>query len=192
MGQARSSSTQPVRKVVAAAVLAMALVSAQRADAADPAIKKFFGVYRGHTISAWGSGLSKRDLNIEIEPYEDDGFTVKWTTVLQKPGGKVNSKAFSVSFLPSERLGVYASAAKKDRFGQMRALNPFSGDPFVWAAIDGKTLTLRSLHISEGGGYEMQVYSRTLTAAGLTTYFERVRDGNVLKRVTGSLKRVLR
>lgn len=192
MGRARRSRIQPVGMTVAAAVLAIALVSVPNAHATDLAIKKFFGVYKGHTISAWGSGISKRDLNIEIKPYQDDGFTVNWTTVLRKPDGKVRRKDFSVSFLPHKRKGVYAAATKMDRSGQPTPRDPLAGEPYVWAAIDGKKLTLRSLHISEAGGYEMQVFNRTLTPGGLKTYFERVRDGHVLKRVTGTLKRVFR
>ena len=178
--------------VVIAAVLLCASVSARSVQAADADIGKFFGTYEGHTISAQESGLSKRDLNIEITPYEDDGFTVKWSTLLRKPDGKAKSKSFKVSFLPGKRPGIFAAAAKKNLFGHMRPLNPLAGDPYVWASIHGQTLTLRSLHISESGGYEIQVFSRMLTKSGLDTRFERVRDGEVLKVITGTLTRVRR
>lgn len=178
-----------------AMVLTCALAAAGGAQAAydgADALRKFFGSYEGYTISSQDEGLSKRDLNIEIKPYDDDGFTVKWTTVLKKPDGKVRSKAYTVNFLPSSRRSVYAAAAKKDLFGHMKPLNPLEGDPYVWAAVDGDTLTVRSLHIAKTGGYEIQVYGRTLTKDGMTTRFERVRDGENLKIIEGVLKRVSR
>ena len=41
--------------------------------------------------------------------------------------------------------------------------------------------------VTDDGGYEMQVYDRTLTGDGMDLNFTRVRDGKTLKNITGSL-----
>src|SRR5581483_11801608 len=69
-------------------------------------------------------------------------------------------------------------------------LDPLRGDPYVWARIQGATLTVSALLITDDGGYEVHVYDRTLIAGGLLLEHSRVRDGAVLQTVTGTLKRV--
>jgi len=46
------------------------------------------------------------------------------------------------------------------------------------------------LVITDEGGYEIQVYDRTLIAEGMSLRFSRVRDGKVLKQINGTLERV--
>ncbi len=41
--------------------------------------------------------------------------------------------------------------------------------------------------VTDDGGYEMQVYDRTLTKGGMDLKFSRVHDGKTLKQITGSL-----
>ena len=41
--------------------------------------------------------------------------------------------------------------------------------------------------VTDDGGYEMQVYDRTITGNGMDLKFSRVRDGKTLKLITGSL-----
>ena len=43
--------------------------------------------------------------------------------------------------------------------------------------------------INDDGGYEMQVYHRTLTDDGMRVEFQRIRDGAAQRTVTGVLKR---
>jgi hypothetical protein len=51
-------------------------------------------------------------------------------------------------------------------------------------------LIIYALVITEGGGYEMHAYERTLTPAGtMKLTYLRVIDGEVLGSVTGTLKR---
>jgi hypothetical protein len=47
-----------------------------------------------------------------------------------------------------------------------------------------------ALFVAETGGYEMQTYERTLVAAGMDLRYSRVRDGEVLRTVTGKLKKI--
>jgi hypothetical protein len=80
---------------------------------------------------------------------------------------------------------------RADAFGNATPLDPMRGDPYVWARVEGPMLMIYALIITEGGGYEMHAYERTLTPAGVMNlnYF-RVFNGEVQRAVTGTLKRV--
>ena len=79
---------------------------------------------------------------------------------------------------------------RRDAFGNMRPVNPLiEGVPYVWATIKGDTLTIYALLITEGGGYELQTYARTLTDKGLKLKFTRLVDGRQLKAINGVLKK---
>ena len=75
-------------------------------------------------------------------------------------------------------------------FGAAVPLDPLKGDPYVWAAIRGKSLFVYGLIVTDDGGYELQVYQRTLTPSGLTVRFQRIHNGKEHKDITGEVKRV--
>jgi hypothetical protein len=77
-------------------------------------------------------------------------------------------------------------------FGKQVPIDPISGkDPYYWARIHGKTLSVYNIIINDDGGYEMQVYHRTLVGDdGLKVEFQRIRDGSPQRTVTGVLKRM--
>jgi hypothetical protein len=77
----------------------------------------------------------------------------------------------------------------KDMFGQSEPLDPIKGEPYFWADIHGATLTVRALLIGDDGGYEIQVYRRTLTPDGMALKFTRNRNGTELKTIYGLLQR---
>ena len=56
----------------------------------------------------------------------------------------------------------------------------------------GDVLTVHSMLITDEGGYEMQVYARELIGDRMNLTYSRVRDGEVLRTVTGVLTRVPR
>lgn len=155
-----------------------------------PELEKFFGSYEGKTISKVTEGLSTRDLSIKIKPYKDTGFTVHWTTVLKKADGTNKTKSFKISFIESQRGGIYGSAMRRNAFGHAVPLNPLKGEPYVWSSVVGDLMVIRALYIAKDGGYEMQEYSRSLTKDGMTTRFARIRNGEQLKVITGELKRI--
>lgn len=182
------TKTNALRLLLVATVLGW-VAGGHRAAADAAPIEAFFGDYVGRTISSDEGGLSKRDLSVSIHP-ENGGFTVDWTTIIHKPGGKAKRKAYSIDFRPSGRQNIYAAAMKSNMFGGRVPLDPMKGEPYVWARIAGDTLTVSALLITDDGGYEIQVYDRTLTDTGLALRFSRVRDGRRLKLVTGTLSRV--
>jgi hypothetical protein len=156
--------------------------------AADSAITPFIGDYVGRSLQAPNEPLSPRDLSIKISPHGERGFTLEWTTLIHDGGGE-RRQTYSIDFTPSQRRGIFASAMHRDAFGHSGPMDPLQGEPYVWAAITGKTLTVHAMLITDDGGYEMQVYRRTLNADGMALSFSRNRDGQKLKTVYGVLAR---
>jgi hypothetical protein len=178
-----------LKRVVAGFVFVGSLflaVSHARADAS--AITPFIGEYVGRSLQAPNEPLSPRDLSIKISAHGERGFTLEWTTLIHDGGGEKH-QSYSIDFTPSERQGVFSSAMHRDTFGHSEPLDPLKGEPYVWAAISGQTLTVHAMMITDDGGYEMQVYSRTLTASGMSLKFSRNRNGQELKTVYGVLAR---
>jgi hypothetical protein len=175
-------------KIIAGVLILGALIAARSADAADQAVAQFFGDYVGRSIASPDGSLSPRDLSIEIKPYGDSGFRLAWTTVIRDASGP-RHRAYSIAFIPSARSGIFASAMRRDAFGHSEPLDPLRGEPYVWADIEGRTLRVHALLITDDGGYEMQVYRRTLTADGMTLEFSRNQNGKELKTIYGDLQR---
>ena len=63
------------------------------------------------------------------------------------------------------------------------------GEPYVWSRIDGDTLSVYSMYVTEAGGYEIQQFDRTLATGGLELEFQNVRDGKILRTVSTFLTR---
>ena len=162
--------------------------TAHSAAAAEP-IHSFYGAYEGESISVSDENLGKRDLAIAIVP-RGNGFNLTWTTITYADGAAAARKTYSIDFVPTRRPDIYASAMRTDMFGNRVPLNPLEGDPFVWATVRGKTLTVYALMITPAGGYEMQTYHRTLTDHGMRLEFSRVRNGIPQRFITGMLVRV--
>jgi hypothetical protein len=79
---------------------------------------------------------------------------------------------------------------RTDVFGNAVPKDPLVGDPYMWARLDKDKLWRYALFVTENGGYEMQTYEYTLVPGGLNLRYSRVRDGEVLRTVTGKLKKV--
>ena len=155
---------------------------------AAPDFERFFGDFEGEAISDTGGELEQRDLRVTVGPL-DDGFFINWVVVTTKSSGKVKRKEYTVNFKPSARAHIYRSAMRTNVFGQAVPLDPLKGDPYVWARIEDDALRVHALIIREDGGYELQVYNRVLTETGMELSYSRVRDGEILRTVTGSLIR---
>ncbi len=151
-------------------------------------LQRFYGRYAGEALAGDDKMTERRDLSVTIGPRER-GFFVHWTTAVER-SGRVKKKEYTIDFVPTERDGVFGSAMRTNMFGQQVPLDPMAGDPYVWARLVADTLTVYALHITTDGGYEMQVYARTLTAAGLDLEFTRFRDGVALRTVNGLLTRL--
>ena len=174
------------------AVLALAALFSP-AVAAAQSIDPFVGRFVGESTQVSGTDKSKRDLTVEISKSPDGkGFLVTWKTVIHKASGKDEEQpADKVRFVPTRRDNIYSAASRQDMFGKQVPIDPISGkDPYYWARISGKTLSVYNIIINDDGGYEMQVYHRTVTDDGMKVEFQRIRDGVPQRTVTGILKRV--
>lgn len=175
---------------IVAALIAVLVAGSVRAADLDLPPSAFFGSYEGQSISDPDQGLSKRDLAVRIANAGHGAFVVEWTTITRHADGTPNKKSYAITFMPTPREGIYGSAMRTDKFGASVPLDPLKGEPFVWARIKGRTLTVFALLITHSGGYEMQTYERTLTKTGLHLDFLRLRDGKPLRTITGTLVRV--
>ena len=169
--------------LVCATMILVATVEAAPAD-----FEAFFGEYEGQAITNQGD-IRKRDLRVKILPHES-GFTVSWISVTRKSNGKLKRKEYSINFHPTRRSNIYRSGERTDFFGNAVPLDPMEGDPYVWARIHEETLTIYALHVLEDGGYEMQTYERRRIPGGLDLKYSRVRDGEILRTVSGTLAEV--
>lgn len=156
-----------------------------QAESIDP----FVGMYHGETIEHAEGELQARDLDVVIEKTER-GFVVDWSTVIHKPDGREKNVSLNIEFYSTERPDIYGSAMRSGLFGKRIPNDPLKGEPFFWARIVDKTLTIHALYITDEGGYEMQVYERKLDGDGnMDLVFRRFRDGEQIRDVTGKLTR---
>lgn len=174
------------------AAIALTLVLLPAAAAAQ-GIEPFVGRFTGESVQVSGKDEAKRDLTVEITKSPDGkGFLVLWKTVIHKASGKDEEQpADKVRFVPTRRDNIFSAASRQDMFGKQVPIDPISGkDPYYWARIRDKTLSVYNILINDDGGYEMQVYHRTLTDGGMKVEFQRIRDGVPQRTVSGILKRV--
>jgi hypothetical protein len=162
-------------------------VDPARAEA--PSIQPFLGSYEGTTLLQSGE-VKNRELRVIIRPFGQTGFTVRWRTLIFKPGKEPTGRTQVVYFEPSaSNPKIYAATPPEEAAG-IASDQPLAGRPFGWARVVGKTLTVNVLTISEAGDYVVQTYNRTLTKTGLALAFVRVSNGEVEQRIWGELERV--
>lgn len=175
--------------VLLRAWVTMWLLWTTTAYAGTELIDPFIGEYTGQATVEVDGVAQNRDLKVSIARTKA-GFNVSWVTTRIRASGKAKTKSYSIDFVSSPRPNVFSSAMKVNVFGGSVALDPMQGDPYVWARIEGPTLTVYALHILDDGGYEMQVYDRTLAEGGLDLRFSRTRNGNPLRDIRASLRKI--
>ncbi len=162
-------------------------VGPARADSS--LIQPFVGSFEGSTLLQSGE-IKNRELRVIIRPFGEAGFSVRWRTLIFKPGKDPTGRTQVIYFEPSaSNPKIYAATPPEEAAG-IASNQPLAGRPFGWARITGKTLTVNVLTISEAGDYVVQTYNRTLTKTGLALAFVRVRNGEVEKRIWGEAERV--
>lgn len=152
-------------------------------------LEQFEGTYKGEAEFVFAGETQHRDMSATIRATKT-GFVLSWTSVTYKDDGRTKSKTYTIEFIPSARDNIYKSAMKKNLFGNDEPLDPLHGEPFVWARLDGETLSVFSLFINSVGEYEVQEFHRTLTEGGLDLVFRRVHDGAAEKEIRTFLARV--
>ena len=171
-------------------LMALALVlTTGRSLAADNPADRFVGRYTGSAemLSADGTKVP-RDMSVEIASVKN-GFNVQWTSITYRPDGRTKEKSYSITFVPSERKGVFAAAMRRNVFGHEVPLDPMQGEPYVWGRIIGDTMSVYSLFVDPEGGYELQQFDRTLADGGLQLEFQRIRNGMISRSVSTFLRK---
>ncbi|MEZ5932146.1 MAG: hypothetical protein R3F54_09370 [Alphaproteobacteria bacterium] len=180
------------RLVLTAALLAL-LGHWQSAWAND--LSRFLGTYVGQaTVEDLATGeQQKRDLDIVVAPYRKHGLRVDWITVGLVDGRRdvpgVKRWSQTALFEPAADNDFLVEVGEIDLFSERRETEPIEGDPVRWTRVDGNLLETNSFMVLEDGRYELQVYQRILTDIGMDIRFERIVDGETLRRVTGSTAR---
>src|SRR5262245_1458095 len=139
------------------ALYLLAAVLARSEAAMPPSFEKFYGDWAGTALSDTGGEIAPRDIQAKIAP-KGNGFSISWVLVVHKPAGKEKRSQVTITFQPSKRPNIYSSAMSVDVFGNATPLDPMRGDPYVWARVEGATLMIYALVITEGGGWEMHAY----------------------------------
>ena len=177
---------QMTRAAQAGLIVAMLMMAANVVQAD---ISRFYGNYTGsaEVISADGTARA-RDMSVDISGVKH-GFRVSWSSTTYRENGTAKQKSYTIDFTQSDRSGVFAAAMKRNVFGHDVQLDPMKGEPYVWSRIEGDTLSVYSMYVTDGGGYEIQQFDRTLAEGGLALEFRNVRDGQILRTVSTFLKK---
>jgi hypothetical protein len=157
------------------------------AAAQDISIKAFKGTWGGSAVAnnrdSLYFGVTIRDLDVTITP-KSGGFDIAWTTVIRRGGTpskpKLRKKSVMMHFVNTDRKGVWKLTNSGDLL---------SGNPYGWARIQGRTLTLYLMAIDARGSYAISRYARTLSGTGMDLEFTAIRDGEPARVVRGKLVR---
>ena len=170
------------------------LLSGGDLHAASGDLKSFFGTYVGVAKVEDASGeVHHRDMDIEIQPYRDGGFRIDWINVTLVNGRRdvpgVERRVQSALFEPVEDRDMYVEVEPENVFQERAETEPMRGDPVRWASIDGPRMHVYAFEVREDGTYELQIYDRILTDKGLDIHFQRIADGKLTRRISGTTVR---
>ena len=179
----------------AGAILLAGWLAGDGARAQEGALAPFFGTYVGvaEVQEADGEVSERRHMDIVIEPYDEAGFRLEWVNVSLVDGRRdvpgVERRVQAVYFEPAEAGDFFVESAEENPFREREQTEPMRGDPVRWARIDGDQLEVYSFVVRDDGRYEMQIYERSLTGQGMDIEFQRLVDGELVRRIVGTTAR---
>lgn len=157
--------------------------------AAFAEVAPFVGSYSGSVELAHADGtVELRDMSVAISEIRK-GFSVEWSTASIREDGSRKVKTYDVTFVETDRAGIFAAAMQRNVFGHAVQMDPMKGHPYVWGRITGQTLTVFSMFIAPNGDYEMQQYDRTLADGGLELRYIVHRNGVPTRTLSTFLER---
>ena len=168
-----------------AAILLLVAPSAWSASLPDAFIGHWIGSGLAESADTRALNLSPRDIDVTIERI-GNGFRVDWKSVIHdglRAGAVSRERAASLTFRPTDRPGVFRAEESGD---------PKKGGTLSWARLDGNTLSVYRMTMTERGGFAFTAYDRTLTDTGMVLDFSRFTDGIPERRATGRLIRMER
>lgn len=164
--------------------------------AAQVPLEHFYGSWQGTALSSEEApdGLEVRpeDLNVTIRA-DGNGFRVRWTALERTGDDAYARRAADARFAPTERAGVYAyDEGSPSLLGRLFASpatgNPLEGETLLWARLEGPTLTIYSLGLTDDGGFDLDTYARTLTDDAMEIVHTRRSEDPPLLVVRGELE----
>jgi hypothetical protein len=164
--------------------------------ASAASLEPFFGTYVGvaEVDDLLSGEVRQRDMDIVIQPYKQGGFHIQWINVTLVDGKRaapgVERRIQTVLFEPSEDRDFFVEVQENNPFRERSETRPMRGDPVRWASLDDQGLHVYSFVVLEDGRYELQIYDRTLTDIGIDISFQRIVDGEVVRRISGTTARV--
>ena len=189
------SAARQVSRVSAALLLVLGLACAGASGSWAASLEPFFGSYVGIAeVSNLRNGeVRERDMDIVIEPYKQGGFKIQWINVTLVDGQRavpgVERRVQTVLFEPAEDRAFFTEVQENNPFRERAETRPMRGDPVRWASLDDQGLHVYSFVVLEDGRYELQIYDRALTDIGIDIRFQRIVDGEVVRRITGTTAR---
>jgi len=158
-------------------------------QAAFADVSRFVGNYSGTAeVETRAGDMASRDMSVVIRD-TSNGYIVGWSSTTEKDDGRRKTKSYEIEFQPTDRVGVFSAAMKRNVFGHTEQLDPMKGEPYVWSRITGDTLTVFSMFVAPNGDYEMQQYDRTLAEGGLQLDFNSHRNGIPTRFISTFLSR---
>ncbi len=177
-----------------AACFGVALIGAAGsawADDEDPNVAPLMGEFIGiaNAVDIDTGEVEERDLTIELKPYSRGGLTVEWETIIKVDGRRdvpgVKRRHSRLILEPADRGPYYIEVPQASPFRKKKEVDPLGGDAVRWGTADGSTLKVYSVTVRDDGHFELEIYSRTRTETGIGITFQRLVDGEVVRRVTG-------
>lgn len=146
-------------------------------------IRDFFGMWAGVSVTenGLGSGLSVgiQDLDTAIRRH-GDGFRICWTTLRAQDEGEP---------IRTDWRFVFKLDAGRRTWRATEAGNDLTTRRGVWANLRGRTLTIFGIITNEDGYSNLHIYDRTIDESGMRLDFLRTDRSQVLRRLSGRLKR---
>jgi hypothetical protein len=167
------------------------LAGAALAAPADPPAQGLTGAFvgRAEQVNLKDGKREERDIDIVIAPYEGHGLRIDWTNVTLVDGRRdvpgVKRRSDEILLVPAPDRGFYLAGVGYDPFHARPELDPMRGDPLRWGAVEDGAIDVYSFVILDDGRYELQIFQRRPTAEGMTLEFDRILDGEVVRRLSG-------
>jgi hypothetical protein len=174
-----------------AMVIAGALLHLPAARAETPDPKPLLGAFVGLAQDELREHGPKeqRDIDMVIEPYQNGGLKVRWTNVTLVDGRRdvpgVRRHSDEMLLVPAPDRAFFLGGVGYDPFRTKKAPDPIAGDPLRWGAVAGEVLATYSFTIEADGTFELQTFRREPIKDGIGLEFERIVDGELVRRMTG-------
>jgi len=180
-----------MRRSVGVAVLCLLLLPSAALRAEAPGVQQLIGTFVG--VAADDPNLGKkqerRDIVMEIEPYQERGLRLRWNNVTLVDGRRdvpgVQFRRDEVLLAPAPDRSFFLGAVGYDPFAEKKQVDVIKGDPLRWGVVAGESLDVFTFSILEDGTYELQASRRHPKPDGVGLEFERIVDGEVMRHMSG-------